>query len=60
MTGREKAYLHWLYQAAGISARGFLRTIDHYGTAEEIYRQICSGKLAERIEPSYAKKVKRM
>lgn len=60
MTEREKAYLHWLYQAAGISARGFLRTLAPYGTAEEIYRQLCSGKLAERIAPRYAKKVTRM
>lgn len=60
VTEREKAYLHWLYQAAGISARGFLRALAPYGTAEEIYMQLRSGKLAERIAPRYAKKVTQM
>lgn len=60
MTEREKAYLHWLYQAAGISAGGFLRTLAPFGTAEEIYGQLHSGKLAERISPRYGKRLTRM
>ena len=59
-TAREKAYLHWLYQAAGSSARGFLRMLASLGTPEEIYGQLRSGKLAERIAPRYAKKVTQM
>lgn len=59
-TAKKKAYLHWLYQAAGISARGFLRMLAPFGTAEEIYGQLRSGKLAERIAPRYAKKVTQM
>lgn len=60
MTEREKAYLHWLYQAVGIGGRGFLRTIEPFGTAEEIYGQLLSGQLQERIAPRYAKKVTQM
>lgn len=56
----EKAYLHWLYQAAGVSSRGFLRSLAPLGTAKEIYGQLCSGKLSERIAPRYAKKVTQM
>ncbi|MCM1268279.1 MAG: DNA-processing protein DprA [Bacteroidales bacterium] len=60
MPEREKAYLHWLYQAAGIGARGFLRALTPFGTAEEIYRQLLSGQLAKRIAPRYGKKVTQM
>lgn len=59
-TEREKAYLHWLYQAAGFGSRKFLRMLAPFGTAEEIYRQLHSGKLAERIAPRYGKKVTQM
>ena len=57
---REKAYLHWLYQAAGIGSRGFLRSLASLGTAEELYGQILSGRLSERIAPRYAAKVAKM
>ncbi len=60
VTEREKAYLHWLYQAVGIGSRGFLRALAHLGTAEEIYGQLHSGKLAERIAPRYNQKVTQM
>lgn len=60
VTEFEKAYLHWLCQAAGIRAGGFLRAMASFGKAEEIYRQLRSGKLAERISPRYAKKVTQM
>lgn len=56
----DKAYLHWLYQAAGISSRGFLRSLAPLGTAKEIYGQLCSGKLSERVAPRYAKKMIQM
>lgn len=57
---REKAYLHWLYQAAGIGSRGFLRSLASLGTAEELYGQLLSGRLSERIAPRYAAKVTKM
>lgn len=57
---REKAYLHWLYQAAGPGSRGFLRLLAPFGTAQEIYGQLGSGKLKERIAPRYAQKVAQM
>lgn len=57
---REKSYLHWLYQAAGFGGRGFLRSLAPFGTAEEIYGQLCSGQLLERIAPRYIKKVTQM
>lgn len=57
---REKAYLHWLYQAAGIGSRGFLRSLASLGTAEELYGQLLSGRLSERIAPRYAAKVAKM
>lgn len=56
VTECEKAYLHWLYQAAGIGSRGFLRSLASMGTAKEIYGQLCSGKLSERVAPRYAKR----
>lgn len=59
-TEREKAYLHWLYQAAGFGGRGFVRMLSPFGTAEEIYGLLLSGKLAERVSPRYAKKVAQM
>lgn len=60
MTEREKAYLHWLYQAVGFGGRHFLRLLTPFGTAEEIYGQLRSGKLAARISPRYEKKVTQM
>lgn len=57
---REKAYLHWLYQAAGFGGRGFVRMLSSFGSAEEIYKLLCAGKLMERITPRYAKKVAQM
>lgn len=57
---REKAYQHWLYQAAGFGSRKFLRMLAPFGTAEEIYGQLHSGKLAERVAPRYGKKVTQM
>lgn len=60
VTEKEKAYLHWLYQAVGAGSRGFLRSLAPFGTAAEIYGLLCSGKLAEQIVPRYAKKVAKM
>lgn len=46
----EKAYQHWLYQAAGIGRRAFLRELGAAGTAKEIYEQFRTGELLQRME----------
>lgn len=60
MTERERAFQHWLYQAAGIGSRKFLRALAAFGTAEEIYGQLLSGELAERVSSRYEKKIREM
>lgn len=52
MTAKEmnKAYAHWLYQAAGMGNRGLLRKMERIGTPQEIYEMAVSGQLEERME----------
>lgn len=50
----EKAYRHWLYQAAGMSSRAFLRELEKIGTARAIYemarKQVLGTKLPSRYQ----------
>lgn len=59
-TEEEKAYIHWLYQAAGFGSRRFLRSLLSFGTPREIYRMTVSGALAGKVSERYAKKVAQM
>lgn len=56
----EKAYIHWLYQAAGMGSRGFLRSLSPLGTPREIYHLTVSGALFKRVSEKYARKVTQM
>ncbi len=60
MNETEKAYMHWLYQAAGFGSRKFLRSLSSFGAPREIYQMIVSGALAGKVSERYAKKVAQM
>lgn len=59
-TEEEKAYIHWLYQAAGFGSRAFLRSLSSFGPPREIYQMTVSGALAGKVSERYAKKVAQM
>lgn len=52
----EKAYIHWLYQAAGMGSRTFLRDLEQVGTARAVYEMAARGVLADRLQNRYRKK----
>lgn len=60
VTEEEKAYIHWLYQAAGMGSRGFLRSLSSFGTPRELYRLTISGVLSEKVSERFQKKVAQM
>lgn len=60
VTEEEKAYIHWLYQAAGIGSRGFLRSLAALGTPRELYRLTVSGALSEKLSERLRKKAVKM
>jgi len=60
MTEEEKAYIHWLCQAAGTWNRGFLRSLEFLGPPEEIYRLTVSGRLAEKLSGRLSGKAAQM
>ncbi len=60
VTEEEKAYIHWLYQAAGIGSRGFLRSLAALGTPQELYRLTVSGALSEKLSERFRKKAAKM
>ena len=45
----EKAYVHWLYKAAGAGSRGLLKKLERAWTAQEIYRMAREGVLADKL-----------
>ena len=46
-TETEKAYVHWLYKAAGAGSRGLLKKLERVWTAQEIYRMAREGVLPD-------------
>lgn len=58
MTGKEldKAYMHWLYRAAGMGSRGLLRQLGAVGTPQEIYEMARKGTLETKLSEKYKKK----
>lgn len=60
VTEEEKAYIHWLYQAAGVGSRGFLRSLAVFGTPRELYGMTVSGVLSEKVPERLQKKVTQM
>ncbi len=62
MTGQapDKAYMHWLYQAVGMSNRGLLRVLEKIGPAREIYEMAAQGLLGEKLGARYRKKTEQI
>lgn len=56
----EKAYMHWLYQAAGTGSRVFLRNLEQVGTARMIYEMSKEGVLEERLDIRYRQKAEKL
>ena len=57
---KEKAYMHWLYQAAGMGGRTLLRDLEQAGTAREIYEMSRKGILEEKLDTRYRKKAEKL
>lgn len=57
---KEKAYMHWLYQTAGMGSRAFLRNLEQAGTAREIYEMSRRGVLEEKLDMRYRQKAKKL
>lgn len=60
MTKREKAYMHWLYQAVGMGSRGVLKRLEQAGTPEEIYGLAAQGRLEEKLSARYRSKAEQI
>lgn len=60
MTEREKAYMHWLYQAVGMGGRGLLKRLEQAGTPEEIYGLAVQGRLEEKLSARYRSKAEQI
>ncbi len=60
MTEREKAYMHWLYQAVGMGNRGTLKRLEQIGTPEEIYGLAIQGRLEEKLSGRYRSKAEQI
>lgn len=56
----DKAYMHWLYQAVGMSNRGLLRVMEGIGPAREIYEMAVHGVLGEKLGARYQKKTEQI
>ena len=56
----EKAYVHWLYQAAGMGSRGFLRGLEQFGTAQIIYDTARKERLEAKVSARYQDKARRL
>ncbi len=60
MTETEKAYMHWLYKAAGAGSRGLLKKLERVWTAQEIYRMAREGVLADKLDARQRKQAERI
>ena len=59
-TETEKAYMHWLYKAAGAGSRGLLKKLERVWTAQEIYRMAREGVLADKLDARQRKQAERI
>ena len=57
---KEKAYEHWLLQAAGTGSRGFLRLLRKERSARQIYEEVQAGTLKEKLPERYQKKAEKL
>lgn len=56
----EKAYVHWLCQAAGMGNGAFLRKLEQVGTAKDIYEMASRGILEEKLHIRYKDRAQRL
>ena len=57
---KEKAYEHWLLQAAGTGSRGFIRLLRKERSARQIYEEVQAGTLKESLPERYQKKAEKL
>lgn len=55
---RDKAYMHWLYQAAGMGSRAFLRGLEKAWTPPDVYEMAKEGILEEKLHIRYKRKAR--
>lgn len=60
MNVQDKAYMHWLYQAAGMGNRRFLEELARLGKPETVYQMMQTGLLELKLGKQYQKKVRQM
>lgn len=60
MTQKEsdKAYMQWLFQAAGMGSGGFLKRISAVSSPEEIYKMARQGSLKDKVSSRYQAKAR--
>lgn len=56
----EKAYMHWLYRAAGMGSGAFLRVLEQVGTARMVYEMSRKGVLEDKLDIRYRQKAKKL
>lgn len=56
----EKAYIHWLCQAAGMGSGSFLRQLEQAGTARDVYDMAKRGILEEKLHIRYKHRAQRL
>lgn len=57
-TGQEdRAYMHWLYQAAGMGKHRFLQRLEELGSARTIYEMMQTNQLEEKLGERYQEKI---
>lgn len=56
----EKAYMHWLYQTAGMGCRAFLRDLEQVGTARMIYEMSRKGVLEDKLDIRYRQRAEKL
>ncbi len=56
----ERAYQHWLYQAAGMGSRAFLTDLEQTGEAQIVYDMAKRGILEEQLHIRYRRKAQKI
>jgi predicted Rossmann fold nucleotide-binding protein DprA/Smf involved in DNA uptake len=59
-TQEEKAYMNWLYRAAGLKGKRFFASLERLGTPQMLYEMIQTGTWAEKTDSSYRDKLEQM
>ena len=57
---KERAYMHWLYQAAGMGSRAFMGKLEQVGTARAVYHMAKRGILGDVLHIRYKQRAERI